>query len=424
VGKTEGNKMITAKNTFKLLLILLFISSASSFATDLSRQQRDSWVATWGAPPETAALRGQPARSFENQTIRQIIHISVGGTRVRVRLSNEFGTQPLRVGAAHLGLYASGAAIVPGSDRTLKFGGQASVTIPTGAVALSDAIDLALLSRSDLAISLYLPVNTGPATYHDSNSQTAYISTAGDFTGATTMPVAETNLSHFFLSVVEVSIPPVFGKVGAVITLGDSITEGFRSTDDANHRWPDFLSARINPRYGRPQLGVVNQGIGCGRLLYDFCGPNGSARFDRDVLAVTGKAYVISALGLVDIIYSTAFGVPAETVTANEIIQGLKQLIERSHAQGLLIYGATITPFGANSFPGVFTPDNEAKRQTVNTWIRTSGAFDAVIDFDAAVRDPNDHTRLWAIYSSDDGIHPNDAGYDAMANSINLSLFD
>lgn len=421
-------------NISKLLLqslgMILLTSSAFSYAldtssaTELSRKSFDNWVATWGAPPMSATSAGQPARSFENQSIRQIVHISAGGSRVRVRFSNEFGAQPLRIGAAHVALASSGAAIVAGSDRTLKFGGLPAINIPAGAAALSDPVDLPVLSRSDLTISLYVPNNTGPVTYHDSNSQTAYISSAGDFTASASFPTSETSVSRYFLTSVDVAVPAILGRVNSLAILGDSITEGFRSTTDANHRWSDFLSERLNARYGRPQLGIVNQGIGCGRLLYDFCGPNGAARFDRDVLAVTGRAYVINALGLVDIILPGAFGIPDQTLTSGEIIQGLKQVIERSHAQGLKIYGATILPFGVSSFPGVFTPENEAKRQDVNRWIRTSGAYDAVIDFDAAMRDPADPTKIVAAYVSDDGIHPNDTGYEVMANSINLSLFD
>lgn len=414
----------------QLLGAFLLASSVCSYAldtsssTELSRKSFDSWVATWGAPPMAATSAGQPSRSFQNQTIRQVVHISAGGSRVRVRFSNEFGNQPLRIGGAHVALTASGAAIVGGTDRILKFGGLQSINIPAGAAALSDAVDLPVLSRSDLTISIYLPNNTGPVTYHDSNSQTAYISGAGDFTAAATFPISETSVSRYFLTSVDVAVPTILGKVNAVAILGDSITEGFRSTTDANHRWSDFLSERVNPRYGRPQLGIVNQGIGCGRLLYDFCGPNGASRFDRDVLAVTGKAFVINALGLVDIILPGAFGMPDQTLTSAEIIQGLKQVIERAHAQGLKIYGATILPFGVSTFPGVFTADNEAKRQDINRWIRTSGAYDAVIDFDAAMRDPADQTKILAAYVSDDGIHPNDTGYEVMANSINLSLFD
>jgi lysophospholipase L1-like esterase len=287
-------------------------------------------------------------------------------------------------------------------------------------VALSDPVSLDVPSRGDLTVSVYVPNNTGAATYHESSDQTTYITGPGDFTGALDLDVLETTVSRFWLSGVEVDARE---RVNTVVALGDSITEGFGSTVDANHRWPDFLSARFNPRFGHPRLAVVNQGIGCSRLLFDFCGPNGAGRFDRDVLAVTGVTHVILALGLNDIGLPTVAGIPSQIVSANTIIIGLDQLIERAHAQGLLIYGATLTPIGASVYPGYFTPENEAKRQAVNHWIRTSGAYDAVIDFDAAVRDPGDPTRLLPAYASGDGTHPNDVGYEAMANAIDRSLF-
>ena len=377
------------------------------------------WVATWSAAPMASSPGGVPGRTFENETIRQVVHISAGGRRLRVRLSNAFGAKLLRIGAARIALHAEDAAIVPGTDRALTFGGRTSISIPTGAVALSDPVSLSVPSRADLAVSVYLPENTGSSTYHDFGNQTSYISPPGDFTAATSLPVAQTTRSRFFLTVVE-ALP--WDRVGVVVAIGDSITDGASSTLDANRRWVDVLSARLNPRLGRPRLGVVNQGIGCGRLLRDFCGPSASNRFDRDVLAVSGATHVISALGLVDIILPTSFGFPDQIVSADEITLGLQQLVARAHAQGLRIYGATIIPFGNSTFPGVFTPENEAKRQAVNQWIRTSGAFDGVIDFDRAVRDPANPTHMLAPFSSPDGVHPSDEGHQAMANSIDLSL--
>ncbi|HMF59137.1 MAG TPA: SGNH/GDSL hydrolase family protein, partial [Vicinamibacterales bacterium] len=359
-------------------------------------------------------------RAFEDQTIRHVVHVSVGGRRVRVRLSNTFGAAPLLIGSAHVALHGDGASIVPGSDRTLTFSGQPSITIPTGALALSDPVNLDVPARGDLAVSVYVPENTGPATFHESSEETAYISAPGDFTGSADVPVAEATVSRFWLSAVEVSTRE---EVGTLVTLGDSITEGFQSTIDAHRSWPDLLSARLNPRSGPPRLAVMNQGIGCSRLLFDFCGPNGAGRFDRDVLAVTGVTQVIVAYGLNDIGLPIVAGIPSQVVSASTVIVGLSQLIERAHEKGLAIYGATITPVGTSIYPGFFTPENEAKRQAVNRWIRTSRKFDGVIDFDRAVRDPGQPNRLLAAYDSGDGVHPSDAGYAAMANAIDLSLF-
>lgn len=395
------------------------------WATTLSGVQlgpdsaRPSWVATWSAAPQASAPNGALPRAFANETIRQIVRISAGGRYLRVRFSNAFGAGPVRLGAAHIAMRAEEASIVPGSDRTLTFGGQPSITVPQGAVVTSDPVALMVPSHAELAVSLYLPENTGPATFHFLGNQTSYISSPGDFTGVTSLPVAETTLSRFFVTVVE-ALPRQ--KIGTVAVIGDSITDGGDSTPNTNRRWPDFLSARLNSP-SRPRMGVANQGIGCGRLLLDFCGPNGASRFDRDVLTVTGVTHVIVALGLVDIILPTSFGRPDEITSADEIIAGMRQLIERAHARGLTIYGATLTPVGRSPFSGVFTPENEAKRQAVNHWMRSSGAFDAVIDFDRAIRDPAKPTHMLAIYSSPGGVHSNDAGYEAMAASIDLRLF-
>ena len=378
------------------------------------------WVATWGAPPMAAGSALTPSRSLENVTVRHVVHVSAGGRRVRIRLSNAFGARPLRVSAAHVALQADGASIVPGSDRTLRFAGKASITIPTASVAVSDALDFFVPTRGDLTVSFYVAGDTGPVTFHESSDQTTYLSEPGDFSGATDFPTAETTVARFFLSVVEVQ---PFDRVPVVVVLGDSITEGFASTIDANRRWPDALSARLNVRNGVTRAGVVNQGIGCSRLLWDFCGPNGSGRFDRDVLAVSGVTHVIVALGLNDIGLPTVVGLPDQIVSADEIITGLKQLAERAHAQGLTAIGATLTPIGSSIYPGYFTPENEAKRQAVNQWIRSNHTFDGFIDFDRALRDPAVPIQLRPAYNSGDGAHPNDAGYQAMANAIDLSLF-
>jgi lysophospholipase L1-like esterase len=213
--------------------------------------------------------------------------------------------------------------------------------------------------------------------------------------------------------------------VPVVVALGDSITEGFGSTVDANHRWPDLLSARVNSPFGRPRLAIANQGIGCSRLLYDFCGPNGESRTDRDVLAVTGATHLILALGINDLGFPTFTGNTAQIVPAEEIIAGPTQVAQRAHAKGLKVYGATVTPMERSvaAYPNYFTPENEAKRQVINRWIRTTRELDGVIDFDAVLRDPAHPTFLRADYAYQDGLHPNDAGYQAMANAINLSLF-
>ena len=388
----------------------------NELSADASRHgYYESWVASWSSPPAAPGSAFEPPKVFENQTIRQELQLSLGGQRIRIRVSNAFGTQPLRIGAAHVAMQANGAALLPGTDRTLRFSGLSSINIPAGAVALSDPIDFNTAAQAKLLVSLYVPVETGPATYVEGVNQVTYISGPGDFSGAISFSVIETATSRYFLSVVEVSARK---NSGVVVALGDSLTKGASPTN-----WPAFLFSRLNSNYGTQRLAVINQGIGCGRTLRDFCGPNAAARFDRDVLAVTGVTHVIIALGLVDIILPTVSGNPAEVVTAGEVIVGLKQLIERARAQGLKVYGATIAPMGGSTTPGVYTAENETTRNAINLWIRTSGAYDGVIDFDVAVRDPSDPKRFWPIYT-DDGIHPNDAGNELMANAINLAMFE
>jgi lysophospholipase L1-like esterase len=389
------------------------------------------WITTWSAAQQQpgpmtidAVFGNDRSRSFENQTVRHIVHTSVGGRKIRVRLSNAFGFLPLRVGAATVALRRVDAAVYPGTNRRLTFSGQSSIQVPAGAVAVSDAVDLDVPGGGDLAVSVYLPAETEPATYHEKTMKVSYITGAGNFTNAADLPGATPTRSTYYVSIVEV-LPSE--SIGTLVALGDSITQGAGSSVSLNRTWPDLLSARLNPNPSRPRLAVINQGIGCGRLLHDFCGPSGAARFDRDVLSVTGVSGVIVHLGLNDIMIPTTlpqFGLPEfanEMVSANEIIVGLHQLTLRARARGVKIFGATIAPFGSSTIPGVFTPENEVKRQAVNRWIRTGGAFDGVIDFDATVRDPANPSRLRPAYDFD-GVHLTDAGYDAMANSINLSM--
>jgi lysophospholipase L1-like esterase len=379
------------------------------------------WVTTWTASPMAPGTALGSPTVFENQTVRQVAHISVGGKRVRIRLSNAFGLAPLHVSDVRIALHTDADGIIVGSSRVLTFSGQRSFNIPQGAVVVSDAIDWTVPALSDLAVSVYVDGNTGPATYHEDTDQTAYISTPGNFTSAPSLSGATPTRSKFWLSAIEI-LPT--DTVPVVVTLGDSITEGFQSTVDANHRWPDLLSARVNTPYGRPRLGVANQGIGCSRLLYDFCGPNGESRTDRDVIAVTGATHVILALGINDLGFPTFTGITDQIVSADDIIAGLTQVVQRAHAKGLKVIGATLTPVerSVSSFPNYFTPENEVKRQAINRWIRTTRTLDGVVDFDAVLRDPAHPTFLRQEYSSVDGLHPNDAGYQAMANAIDLSL--
>ena len=400
----------------------------------------DRWVGTWataavmrprapqapGPTGRTAPAQAQPPQgrrgganrqlsSFRNQTVRQIVRVSLGGERVRVVLSNVFGTAPLTVGAAHIALRATDAAIVSASNRELMFSGRSGLTIPAGAVAFSDPVDLDVPARADLAIDLYLPeavdAATSPFTTHSGAWQTNYVSLEGNHAGAVEIPVAETTQSWFFLARVEVMAPE---RTGVLVAFGDSITDGTRSTPDTNNRWPDHFSKRLAAQ--GVQMGVLNAGISGNRVLSDGSSFSALARFDRDVVAATGATHVTVLLGTNDI----GFGRESPSPTTQDIIAGHRQFIDRAHAQGLTIYGATLAPFeGAN----YWTLEGELKRQALNEWIRTSDAYDAVIDFDAVLRDPAEPTKLRPEFDSGDHLHPNDAGYEAMADSVDVGLF-
>ena len=370
-----------------------------------------------GPLPQAAPVGPPPVRNFNNQTLRLIVHTSIGGDRIRVVLSNAFGTAPLVVGAANVALRDKESAIVSRSSRPLKFSGSASTSVPSGAIIISDPVDLALPPTSDLVVDLYVPGDTAASgsavTMHTGANQTSYVSSTGNYAGAETFPVATTTGSWFVLARIEVAAP---AAAGAIVALGDSITDGTRSTVNTNRRWPDLLAKRLAGANG-PRMAVMNAGIAGNRVLLDNAGPNALARFDRDVLSQTGVTHVIVMEGINDIGQARANPLPS----AADLIAAHRQLILRAHARGLKIYGATLTPFEGAAY---FTAEGEAKRAALNEWIRTGKEYDAVIDFDAAVRDPNQPTKFLAQYQSGDNLHPSDAGYQAMADAVDLSLFD
>lgn len=405
-----------------LLAAVSLLAPAAPSAHDDGDEARGSrWVGTWSASMQAPLFA--PPVTFSNQTLRQVVHVTIGGPAVRVRFSNAIGALPLTIGAATVARHASGASVQPGSLRPLTFGGAASITIPPGAVAYSDPAHLRVRPQDDLAVSLYLPSPSPSTTQLTLAHQTSYVSPAGDFTGAADIAGATTTTSWYFLSGVEVRAS---WDARAVVAFGDSITEGFNSTTDANSRWPDYLARRLLASRDTRDIAVLNEAISGDRVLNDEIGPNAQKRVDRDVLTQGGLAYVIVLLGTNDMGFSQIPGgifppgVLLTNVSADSIIAGYKQIILRARSQGARVYGGTILPFeGA----GYWDAAAEAKRQSINHWIRTSGWYDAVIDFDAVMRDPSAPTKILPAYDSGDHLHPNDAGYAAMGNSIDLRLF-
>jgi len=331
-------------------------------------------------------------------------------------LSNAFGTAPIEIGAAHVALRDRESSVTAASVKPLTFGGSTTGKILPGASIVSDAVDLAVPAVSDLVVDLYLPgeLGTGPSpvTTHNGASQTNYLSATGNHSGEAAMTVDRTAGAWFLLSRVEVAST---GPAAAVVTFGDSITDGARSTSDMNNRWPDHLARRLAARRGTP-VAVLNAGISGNQVLGDGAGVSALARFDKDALMQTGVTHVVVMEGINDIGIARANPTP----TAADLIAGHKQLIERAHARGLKIYGATLTPYEGAAY---FSPEGEAKRQALNQWIRTSGAYDAVIDFDQVTRDPAAPTKILPAYDSGDHLHPGDAGYKAMGDAVDLALF-
>jgi lysophospholipase L1-like esterase len=409
--------------------------------------QQTKWIGTWVTAPQASIPGNVPA--FRNQTLRLIVHTSAGGTKARIRISNTFGEQPLRVGDARIARRAGGADIEAGSDRQLTFRGQTFISIPAHSLAISDAVDLDVTPLSDLAISLFLPESTPATTSHLLALQTSYLSSeTGDTTASVKFPVANTIDSWPFLTGVDVVNSP---DGATAVALGSSLTDGDGSTENSNRRWPDVLAERLQREPdGNKNVGVLNEGIIGNRLLSDTQSPrqaggppplgevyaqlgpalgqSGVARFQRDVLEQAGVKYVIMALGVNDILFPGAFIPATEAVSSDKIISGYRQLIARAHKQGVRVIGTTIPPFEHAIFRKPFfdhfyTPEHENVRQKLNAWIRDTHEFDGVIDFDQAVRDPGHPTQILPAYDSGDHLHVNNAGNVAQGNAVPLALF-
>ena len=404
--------MLGAKTFFAVMATGLLASGGAA----LAKSADITWAAAWQASPEPARA---PLVALNNQTVRQLVRVSLGGTKFRVRLSNEFGDTPLHIGAAHVALPGEGSAIQLGSDRTLSFDGAREVVIPEHAYVWSDPVDLTVPSLGQMAISLYVPGNEKTLTEHFFALQKAYV-VAKDATGATLLQGATTITKRLLLSGVDVAVTR---KTHVIVALGDSTTSGFGSTPDTDRRWTDRLAERLVAK--KSSAAVVNAGIGGNRLLHDFIGPNALSRFDRDVLSQSGVTHVVVLVGINDFGLPGGRKLPQEEVTPEQMAAGMRQLIARAHGRGVKIIAATLPPFGPiPERPGYYSESSAAKREALNQWIRSSKEFDGVIDFDAALRDPKDPKNLLGAYDSGDHLNPNDDGYKAMADAVDLKLLD
>lgn len=383
----------------------------------------EHWSPSWMAAPQPlwggdfVLPLGLPFQ-YHQQTIRQVARLSIGGAKLRVVLSNEGSAVPLHIGAARVARHAQGSATVPGTDRPLLFGGQAATTLPPGARWVSDPVDLQLPALAEVAVSLYLPQPSAPAGFHFDARQTSYVAD-GDLTAAHQLPATATAWStRVYVSGLVVQTP---APAATVVTLGDSITDGNGATPGAHARWPDVLAERLAGR----GVAVLNAGISGGRLLRDGMGRAGLTRAAQDVFAQPGVRALVVLLGTNDIGWPGGPFAPQErALRAEELVHGYRQLIAMARTHNVRIVGGTIPPFGdalaGTPLAGHYSPEKDAVRQAVNRWIREAGAFDAVADFDALLRDPHRPSHLRAEMDSGDHLHPGDAGYRAMADAIDL----
>jgi lysophospholipase L1-like esterase len=414
--------LIHATRWLALLMAIVPLGAANAENT----HKDPDWIATWTAapqPPMPGAID-----HYEAQSLRLIVHVSAGGSQVRIRLSNRYGNAPLTIGAAHVARRTSGADIDPAFDRALTFAGRASVVVPAHATVMSDPVRLEVPALADLAVSLYLPKGAEATTVHILAQQTSYASRPGDVTAAAHFPVARPIDMWPFLTGVDV-MPRT--AAFAVVAFGDSIVDGDGSTADANQRWPDALAARL--QQAGQNVAVLNAGLIGNRLLHgspggppygEALGEAGLARFTRDALDQPGVKVVIVRIGSNDLGFVHSLAPPGESVNADDLIGGYRRLITLAHQHGQAIVGTTIPPFENAAIPGYSTPAKDAIRQQVNAWIRHGHQFDAVLDADQILHDPSHPARLLPAYDSGDHLHPNDVGYRALASALSLDMLD
>jgi lysophospholipase L1-like esterase len=422
---------VTRTKSLDMVLAILMAMILSSTALAQTPEVGEHWVSAWTtalyAPNPMPGLAVEPP--INDKTIRMIVRPSIGGQRLRVRFSNEFGTAPMTIASARIALKEEGSKIQTATDRVLSFGGSPRITIPAGAPAFSDPVDIAVKPLSEVSVSIYLPGPAPASSMHGQALHDAYVSGPGDLTSKAELPGAETKQTWYFLSGIDMWAPT---DITTMVAFGDSITQGYGAKSASYIDYPTQLAQRLSAQ-GMATLAVVNQGISGNRILHDGAGASALARFDRDVLSLPGVSHMIVLEGINDITFphiklpraKAADGTSNEEpfrsqfVSAEELIAGLKQIITRARAHGIEVYGSTIMPCeGVDTY----SEEGEVIRQAVNKWIRASNAFDAVIDFDKLIRDPHHPTKMRAEYDSGDHVHPGAAGYMAMADYIPLEL--
>jgi lysophospholipase L1-like esterase len=416
--------MQQSRSFFKAVGAFISLCCVAAWSQPQHASKQADWVSSWGASQQIPELQNALSpEDLTDATLRQVFHLSVGGRALRVHFSNAFGTEPLRITSAHIArpLSPASSAIELSSDRPLTFSGNVEATIQPGAELISDPEDYVVPPLSDLDVTIYLQSPPARETGHPGSRATSFY-VHGNQLGAATLTEPKRVDRWYQVSEIDVSAGP---GAASIIALGDSITDGHGATTNGNDRWTDVLAARLQGSPATSNIGVSNQGIGGNHLLSDGLGPNVLARFDRDVLAPTAARWVIVFEGVNDLgglARDGEMGAEQHRALVERVLAAYRQVTERAHSHGLRVIGATITPYvGSNYYhPRALS---EADRQAVNHWIRSPGNFDAVIDFDGVVRDPEHPDRLLPAYDCGDHLHPSPAGYKAMGDAIPLSLF-
>lgn len=413
VGSTSRRVAIKSLLVASALAISL-LGCGGGDSNDASSKSYASWTAAM--QDSTAGLTAAPvtAQSFNNETVRHVMRLSLGGEALRIKISNLFGKSSVTFSGMRVAKSTGGSGVDVSTDRQVLFNGQNSITLVAGAEALSDEVNLPVAPLSNVAVSLYFARPTDVSTVHSLGRQTAYIG-AGNQLSATSIPVTAMNIRETYYGVTAIEASST-EKTRVVVMFGDSITDGFNSTADASKRYPNQLDDRLKAN-GATRTGVVNSGISGNRWVNDVSGPNGNGRFERDVLNVPGVTHVVILLGINDIGFSVALA-PTQAVSADQIIASISAAATKAKANNLSVLMGTLLPFkGA----GYYSQEGEVKRQTVNNWIRTNTTSDGVVDYDKTMQSATDPLAMNPVYDSGDHLHPNDAGYAAMAAAVDLA---